>query len=143
MHESLYKKVAVPGSSLTTGASGTLVVDRLGYDFCVIDVVLGTASATTAPTVLKVEESTDLTTYTAITALTGGTGFTIPATEGTTVPDGPYATFNIDCRARKRYLRLTCTVGAAATFAAAAQLDRPKDVPTTAATQNAQFVVNG
>ena len=90
------------------------------------------ASTSNNPTTLKLSESddTEATNFSDITGFEGDAtdGFTIPAVSGTlpTVVD-----MNVDCRARKRYLKVTLTPGVATQIVGAtAVLGKAKESPT-------------
>jgi hypothetical protein len=57
-------------------------------------------------------------------------GFTIPAVSDTS--SAAVVKLDIDCRARKRYLRVSMTPGATATLGIVARLSRAEETPTTA-----------
>jgi len=138
--------------NITTAETSAMVIDTLGFDYCVIDWYLGTAAATTVAGVLNVQEGDTTASYSTVAALTGGTatsstvGFVIPAHTGTTTTAKEvYATFNIDLRPRKRYLKVVCTPGSDANITGIANLYRADEMPTAAGTAtnatNAMVVV--
>ena len=92
-------------SQATTGTA-TAYVDMLGYDEVKIVALLNSAGATSSnPGVLKLSESAD-TYYSNSTNITGMVG---DATDGFTIAaadtaNPQVAEFNVDCRARNRYL---------------------------------------
>jgi hypothetical protein len=93
----------------TAGETLTGSVDCLGADFVTILCQMSTSNTVSNnPTTLKISESdiTDATGYADITALVGdGVGGFVVA-NADTANQNQYR-FNIDCRARKRYLKLT------------------------------------
>jgi hypothetical protein len=108
-------------ASVNQTVAASLIVDRMGYDYVTFMVNLGVS--TTAPTALSIVEGDTATPATAIydslagvSTFVGGTtgtskiGFVIPTgaalSETTT---GPFAIMNVDCRARKRYLKCSVT----------------------------------
>lgn len=122
-------------ASVASSATSTGVIDRLGYDEVKVQVLLDSAASTASnPAVLKLSESDDATTYTDITAFVGDAtdGFTIPAVSATlpTVVE-----MNVDCRARKRYLKLSVTpsTSGAMILGATAVLGKAKDSTTARA----------
>ena len=144
------KIVFSPDTVATNGTNGFMVVDTKDWDYCTIDIINGTAAATTAPTTLSITESDDLTTYTAIEAFTGGaaivagtSSFVFPATHGNAAATETLCTFNVNCAARKRYLKANVVTGSSATIIMIANLTRAEQAPTTAATQGSHAVVNG
>lgn len=119
---------ALPGSVGTSAV--TLTVDTRGWDHCSFVAVRASNAATTFASVLKVEDSDDNSTYGAVSGLTGGTDFTIAAVSDTS----SVASYKIDvdCKARKRYLKLTVTPSASINVAATARLSRGEQAPVTA-----------
>jgi len=99
--------IAIAQSSTTNAATATGNVDTLGFDFCSLDVIMATSNDTTNnPTVFKLAESDDtvVSNFADITAFVGDTAWTIPDA----VTAGNWGVkFNVDCRGRKRYLRLS------------------------------------
>ena len=143
------KKVVVLKQQSVTNA-GTLtsdLIDTLGYDYCTINVI-GTTSdnATNNPSVLKVMEAdtTDSTNLADITAFVGdgASGFTIPSSP-TATTTAPFAEFNIDTRARKRYLAVKISPLTTQTFTVIAELGRPEQSPVSTTDRNVAVVVNG
>jgi len=120
---------AVPG---TVGSSAvTLTVDCLGYDHVSFVAMRAGNAATTFASVLKVEQSDDNSSYSAVTGLTGGTDFTITAVSDTN--SVALYKIDVDCKAKKRYLKLTATPSASINMVAQARLSKGEQSPTTAA----------
>jgi hypothetical protein len=99
---------ALDETSTTAAATATARFDTLGYDHLTIWSVAGTANVVSnKPTVLKLQEAdtTDATNLANISGFVGGTDFTIPNanTAATATLQNDYQ-FNVDCRARKRYI---------------------------------------
>ncbi len=138
--------VVIKPASVATNATSTGNIDRLGYDYAAIDIVLDSQSSTTSkPAVLKLSESDDTvaTNFADITAFTGGT-----STGNFTIPNASAAAnivrMNVDCRARKRYLKVSLTPGDAAQIACVtANLSRGKDAPLTATEHGVSALVTG
>jgi len=123
----------LPTAAVGSTATSTLTVDRLGYDYVSVSAIRASNAATTFANVLKVEESDSVSTnYADVTSLVGGGvgGFTIPAVSDTS--SAAVVKLDIDCRARKRYLRVSMTPGATATLGIVARLSRAEETPTTA-----------
>lgn len=120
----------VVGTLPATGSSAvTLVADTLGYDYASFTVLRGSNASTVFASVLKIEESDDNASYSAVVGHTGGTDYTIPTvtdTAGTSV-----VKLDVDCKARKRYLKVTATPAASMPVAVTGRLSRG-DGPTTA-----------
>jgi hypothetical protein len=151
------KFFALNPASVNQTVAAALTIDRLGYDYATFMVGMGAAGATTAPTALAITESADNTTFTAIydslaavSTFVGGTtgtakiGFVIPAnvvaSETTT---GPYAIINVDCRARKRYLKCSVTPGVTTVVAITAIATRAATWPDGTAAAGPLLVVDG
>ena len=119
---------ALPG---TVGTSAvTLTVDTRGWDHCSFVAVRAANAATTFASVLKVEDSDDNSTYGAVSGLTGGTDFTIAAVSDTSAV-ASYK-IDVDCKARKRYLKLTVTPSASINVGATARLSKGEQSPVSA-----------
>lgn len=125
----------LPTAAVGSTATSTLTIDRLGYDHVSVVAIRASNAATTFANVLKVEESDDngsSDAYANVTALVAGGvgGFTLAAVSDTSVASS--YKLDIDCRARKRYLKVSMTPGATATLAITARLSRGEDFPNTA-----------
>lgn len=128
-----------PPASYASTATAQFTIDTRGYREAVVDVGFGTNTTTNgAPATFKFLESdiTDATGFAAITALTGGTAagnFTMPTQAA--LGDGAVVQFQIDLRARKRYLRLQVTPGTsgAQVLGVHATLHRGERLPVSAA----------
>jgi len=115
-------------ASTGTAATASGVIDTLGYEEVKVCVLLDSAASTSNnPVTLSLTESDDATTYSAIAAFTGD------ATNGFTIPNADTANpqvveMNVDCRARKRYLKVLVTPGTAAQIVGAtAVVGKAKD----------------
>lgn len=134
------------GTGVTNGATVTANIDTKGFNYATLDVILGTSNtASNNPSVLKLSESDDtvVTNFADVAHLTGdgASGFTIP-TMSTSVAN--IVRFNVDLRARKRYLRLTCSPVTTQEIVLSGRLHsgvENSDKDTTAAGVNA--IVNG
>ena len=122
-------KVAIKPQSVTSGATATGMVDRMGWEEAAVDVILDSQGSTSSnPSVLKLMQSdtTDASNFANITGFVGDAtdGFVIP-------PAGAAATIvrlNVDARARKRYLQVVVSPdGATQLLAAVVTLGKPKD----------------
>lgn len=139
--------VAIHKLASTVGETVTGVIDRLGFDFLMLDLVTTTVGATSnRPSVLKLSESdiTDATGYSDITALVGdGTGgFTIPNWFTNTATE-LVVSFNVDLRTRKRYLKLSVSVRTTQDLTAVGKLLQSEQTPLTAAQAGALVVAAG
>lgn len=125
--------VLAPVSS-TNGETHTGIIDTLGYDFLTLDVFTTTSDSTANnPSVLKLTEgdTNAISSASAITEFTGdgAGGFTIPLAD----TDTPWLVkFNVDCRARKRYLFLSISPTTTQTLSAVANLFKGSTAPITA-----------
>jgi hypothetical protein len=128
---------ALPAAVIGSTATATLTIDRLGYDHVSVSAIRASNESTVFANALKVEESDSLSSnYSNVTALVGGGsgGFTIPAVSAT--GDASIVQFDIDCRAKKRYLKVSMTPGASANVAIVAGLSKAEVAPVSAAQKN-------
>ncbi len=142
IHAQNVKQVLVtPGVASVNNASAvTAAIDTAGFDYCTIYVQVGVADA--AMTALKVQESdySNLSGAADVTGLVYGTSTDIAGSTSAlpaSTNDNTVWAFEIDLKARKRYLDVVATVGAAGTtgafLTAQAYLSRAEQAPTTAA----------
>jgi hypothetical protein len=122
----------MPTAAVGSTATSTLTIDRLGFDHVSVSAIRASNASTVFASVLKVEESDNNSDYTDVTALVGGGtgGFTIPAVSNTNNP--AVVQMDIDCRAKKRYLKVSMTPGASATLALVAGLSKAEVAPVNA-----------
>lgn len=139
------KKSVAFNAGVTNGNTATGVIDRLGYDYVSIDVLMTTSNNTTnKPSVLKLSESDDAITYADVSGFVGGTDFTVPAAvTAATSNTLPVATLNVDCKARKRYLKVSVSPVTTQDVTIVANLTRAEQLPVTAATANTGVLVVG
>lgn len=133
IHSQNHKVVAeVPAAAIGATATATLTIDTIGYDHASVTVLRAGNSSTVFANAIKVEESDDNSSYANVTALVGGGtgGFTIPAASSSTSTTN-ILKFDIDTRAKKRYLKVSYTPGATATVAIVARLGRAEESPIT------------
>lgn len=146
----LKQEVAINAVSATNGATITSSnIDLIGASFATIDVIATTQDTTSDnPTVFKIQECdttvassfADVTTFVGGTATSTSVGWVIP--NGVTSGNNQYK-FNIDCRARKRYLRMLISPVTTQTFSAIANLGRNEQGPYTASKANVLSLVEG
>ena len=125
-----------------------MTIDTLGYEYVSLDVcqeAWGNAGYTSqaAFTVLKLADSEDNSSYSDVTAFVGGGtgGFTIPtptATAGDVV-----VRMDVDCRGKKRYLKLTATPYTTGTVYTVARLGKGVDGPVSASAKGVNATVSG
>jgi hypothetical protein len=134
IHDQFNKFLAtLPTAAVGSTATSTLTIDRLGFDHVSVSAIRASNASTVFASVLKVEESDDNSSYSNVTALVGGGtgGFSIPAVSDTN--SAAIVQMDIDCRARKRYLKVSMTPGASATIGIVAGLSQAEVAPTAAA----------
>jgi len=147
-HLEATKSVVGHSENLTAAQTHTLTVDTLGYDYVSLDVCQepwANAGYTSqaAFTVLKLEESDNNSSYSNVTEFVGGGtgGFTIPtptATAGDVV-----VRMDVDCRGKKRYLRVTATPYTTGTVYTVARLGKGSDGPVSASAKGVNATVSG
>lgn len=141
--QNISRVLVVGATSTTNGATAAGYVDRLGYDYCTINVFMTTSDATSdKPATLRILETdatqpTASSNYATITGFVSGTDYTIPAaiTAASSITQ-PYATFNVDCRGRKRYLRVEVSPTTTQIILVEAELSRSEQpvIPANQAT---------
>jgi hypothetical protein len=142
------KSVVGHTENLTAAQTHTLVIDRLGYEYVSLDVgqepwTNAGYTSQAAFTVLKLSESDDNSSYSDVTAFVGGGtgGFTIPtptATAGDVV-----VRMDVDCRGKKRYLKVTATPYTTGTVYTVARLGKGNDGPVSASAKGVNATVSG
>lgn len=145
IHAQNHKVVAeLPAAAVGSTATTTLTIDTLGYDHASVTVLRAGNATTVFANVLKVEESDDNSSYSNVTALVGGGtgGFTIPAASSSTSTTN-IVKMDIDCKAKKRYLKVSYTPGVSATIGIVARLGRGEVSPVTATEANVAAIVKG
>ena len=132
IHAQNHKVVAeLPTAAIGSTATATLTIDTIGYDHASVTVLRASNASTVFANAVKVEESDDNSSYSNVTALVGGGtgGFSIPAVSNTS--SAAILKFDIDTRAKKRYLKVSYTPGATATVAMVARLGRAEESPVS------------
>ncbi len=147
-HLEATKSVVGHTENLTAAQTHTLVIDRLGYEYVSLDVgqepwTNAGYTSQAAFTVLKLSESDDNSSYSDVTAFVGGGtgGFTIPtptATAGDVV-----VRMDVDCRGKKRYLKVTATPYTTGTVYTVARLGKGSDGPVSASAKGVNATVSG
>lgn len=124
-------------ASSTSAQSHTAVIDTLGYDRVSIGVGFSTVAETTPEITLKLGEGDTTSSFTDITAAVAGGvgGFTKPVPPTNTSVANTMQ-FDVDTRARKRYLLLTVTPFTTKTVTSFASLGRPEVGPPAATSDN-------
>ena len=139
------------GSATNAGTYTSSNIDTLGCDFLTIDVSATTQSASTqagSPSVLKIQES-DTTVATSFVDVVGFRGGSATATNvdfvvgiGKTSGQNAYK-FNVDARARKRYLNVVVSPTTTQTFQVTANGFRAEQSPVTAAKAGVLSLIEG
>lgn len=145
IHSQNEKVVAsLPTAAVGLTATATLTIDTLGYDHASIKVLRAGNASTVFANVLKVEEGDTTSSYSNVTALVGdgAGGFTVPAASSDTDVTN-IVKMDVDCRARKRYLKVSYSPGASATVGIVANLSRAEVSPETAAKAGVAALVKG
>lgn len=143
------KTIIMPPVVNAAAATNEMSFDRTGFDYCVIDILVGTTSTqTSALNSIIVSESDTLTTPAAmedIPALSGSTttsttyGFSLPAASATSA--GLLTTIQFDLKPRKKYIGLSLLASAAggtAILGVIARLTRGGETPISAAERDGE-----
>lgn len=137
----------VVATQATAGATNSAAVDCLGYDYANITITLQGVEATTAPAVIKLQQSydTNASNFADVTGFIGGTSFTLPTTmRSIGATGGPTVVkMCVDRRAMKRYLRVPVSVGTHALVFQQVDLSLGDEGPFTAAAQGVDVLVTG
>lgn len=137
--------------TLTNGGTGYVEIDTLGYDFWSIDVQLSKANTTSnGPTVVSLGDSdvTGTSNYTTLTQFNGATatatnvGFLVPVTGLLTAQPNVYR-FNVDTRARRRYLLVSVSPRTTSFLTVNARGGKGEELPNSASEANVQTFVEG
>lgn len=135
-------QIAIVPISKTNGATATgEPIDVLGYDFAAISIVASTADVVSNTlSVLKIEEGDTTSSYATWSGAVSGTDYTIATNAytafGATGGSQNAWSFLVDCRNRKRYLRVSASPQTTMIIAGAALLFRGEQLPATAAKAN-------
>lgn len=133
--------IAINQTSITNAGTASGNIDTLGYDFVTIDVVTTTSNAATNnPSVLKLSESDDtiVTNFSDISGAVGDSDFTI----ANAVTSGNWGVkFNVDTRARKRYIKVSVSPTTTQVITAIANLSKGGESPTDTTGANVNNLV--
>ena len=147
-HLEATKSVVGHTENLTAAQTHTLTIDTLGYEYVSLDVgqeAWGNAGYTSqaAFTVLKLAESDNNSSYDDLTAYVGGGvgGYTIPTPTSTTAD--VVVRMDVDCRGKKRYLKVTATPYTTGTVYTVARLGKGNDGPVSASAKGVNAAVSG
>lgn len=129
--------IAIIPISKTNGATAATeasLIDTKGWDYCKIIVVASTADVVSNTlSVLKIEEGDTTSSVATFSGAVSGTDYTIATNAYTSTTNQNVWTFNIDCRARKRYLKVSASPQTTMVIGATYSLSRGERAPTTAA----------
>lgn len=136
--------VAGKGAVYTSSQTNTLTLDTLGYDYASIDVVYGPAASTSSVAQTLTLQEADAATGTYST-VSGFSGDLKPAAyAGQTVTDTmTVSRLEVDCRGKKRYLRVATSPNTDTVIVVAARLGRGEEAPYNAATKGVRVNVAG
>lgn len=125
--------------------SPTGLIDTLGYDWATIDVISATSNVVSnVPTVLKLQEcdTTVASSFADIAAFATPAVIPNANTAATAILQNNFK-FNVDCRARKRYLQVVFAPATTQVTTVVANLGRGEQAPVTAAKANAMLLIEG
>ncbi len=127
--------IAIIPISKTNGATATgEMIDTKGFDFVNISIIASTADVVSNTlSVLKIEEGDTTSSVATFTGAVSGTDYTIATNAFTTTTNQNVWSFNVDCRARKRYLRVSASPQTTMVIAGSAALHRGEQAPTSSA----------
>ena len=147
-HLQATKSVVGHTENLTAAQTHTLVIDTLGFAYVSLDVCQepwANAGYTSqaAFTVLKLAESDNNSSYDDVTPYVGGGtgGYTIPTPTSTSTD--AVVRMDVDCRGRKRYLRVSATPYTTGTVYTVARLGKGVEGPVSAASKGVNAAVSG
>jgi len=127
--------IAIIPISVTNGGTATgELIDTKGYDYVTIGVVSSTANVVSNTlSVFKIEEGDTTSSVATFAGAVSGTDYTIATNAYTTTTNQNVWSFNVDCRARKRYLRVSASPQTTMVIGGLAVLTRAEKAPTTSA----------
>ncbi len=140
IHAQKEKTVVLINQALTSAGTAAAAVDCKGWSYCTIDVYPGIHTTAKIAT-LTLSEGDTTSSYATFSGCVAATDYTIPdLTAITALTDGATAIrFGVDCRKRKRYLKLSFEAGtgqAMPSLAVVARLSRGDEAPDTDAKSN-------
>lgn len=131
----------------TTASSGTatMTIDTRGWNYASVNAVRASNASTTFASILKVEESDDNSSYSNVDKFVlGGTGgFTLPAISTAGTAASAVVKMDIDCKALKRYLKVSYTPNTTVNVALSARLSRGEESPVSVSEANVLGWVRG
>lgn len=121
-----------------TAASEASLIDTKGWDYCEITVIASTADVVSNTlSVLKIEEGDTTSSVATFSGCVQNTDYTVATNAYTSTTNQNVWSFGIDCRSRKRYLKVSASPQTTMVIAATARLSRGEQAPNSAATAGA------
>lgn len=145
MNPATKQVIMISQASTTNAATATGNIDTLDFDYLSLDVIMATSNDTTNnPTVFKLAESDDtvVTNFADITEFVGddSDGWTVPAA----VTSGLWGVkFNVDLRARKRWLKLSISPLTTQIITAIGNLSKAQSLPVNTTSANVKALIEG
>lgn len=127
--------IAIIPISKTNGATAVgEFIDTKGWDYVTIPIIASTADVVSNTlSVLKIEEGDTTSSVATFAGAVSGTDYTIATNAYTSTANQNVWSFRVDCRARKRYLRVSASPQTTMVIAATATLHRGEKAPATSA----------
>lgn len=121
--------------SKTNGATATgEIIDTKDWDYVTIGIVASTADVVSNTlSVLKIEEGDTTSSFATFSGAVSGTDYTIATNAYTSTSNQNIWSFNVDTKARKRYLRVSASPQTTMVIGGVAVLSRGAKAPTTSA----------
>lgn len=137
--------VAGKGSVFTSSQTCTLTLDTLGFDHASIDVIYGPAASTSSVSQTLTLRQDDASNGSFADTVSGFTGDLKPAIyAGQTVTDTmTVSRLEIDCRGKKRYLRVQASPNTDTVIVVAARLSKAEEGPYDATTKGVRLNTAG
>jgi hypothetical protein len=131
--------IAIVPISKTNGATATgEAIDTKGYDFACISIIASTADVVSNTlSVLKIEEGDTTSSFATFAGAVSGTDYTIATNAYTSSAGQNVWSLFVDCRPRKRYLRVSASPQTTMVIGGVAMLHRGEIAPTTASAAGA------
>lgn len=126
--------IAIIPISVTNGGTATgEMIDTKGWDYVTIGVVASTANVVSNTlSVLKIEEGDTTSSVATFAGAVSGTDYTIATNAYTSTANQNVWTLGVDCRGRKRYLRVSASPQTTMVIGGVATLHRGEKAPVTA-----------
>ena len=140
MYPQMKSVLALAATSVTAAATATCLIDTMGADFLSLDVYQTTANVVSnKATVAKLQDcDTSNGTFADVSGTVGGTDWTIPNAD---TSNTYLYKFNVDCRHRKRWLKLSLSPATTQTVTVVGNLARMDRAPVVAADAGANAII--